>query len=136
IPKGNLLVIALGIVLAASRANLGMAAATILLVSFAAPWLDPASDAVGTWLLGHPSLQNLWTDLYNRPVMPWTSFYNTIVLGSFAIGLMLWYPAYRLSRPIFERVSPKVAAWTQRFRITRFLLGAEMAGAIRSADGM
>ncbi|MCA9086367.1 MAG: TIGR03546 family protein [Planctomycetaceae bacterium] len=134
VPKGNLLAIALGIVLAASRANLGIAAATILVFSFISPWFDPASDYIGTWLLSLPSMQQTWTDLYNTPLMPWTSFNNSIVMGSFILGVLLLYPNYRLSRPVFEKYTQKLSVWSRRYRITRYLLGAELVGLVNSND--
>lgn len=127
VPKGNLIAIALGVILAASRANLGVAAATILGCSFLSTYLDPVSDQVGGWLLAHPDLQGVWTQLYNQPVMPWTDFNNTIVLGSFVIGLVTLYPAYRLSRPVFEKYTEKVSLWAKKFWLTRVLLGMELA---------
>ena len=127
VPKGNLIAVVLGIVLAASRANLGVAAATILTFSFVSPYLDPFSDRIGGWLLAHPDLQNLWTQLYNQPGVPWTDFNNSVVLGSFAIGMAALYPTYRLSRPLFEMYSEKVSAWAKKFWLTRVLLGMELA---------
>ncbi len=127
VPKGNLIAITLGIVLAASRANLGVAAATILGFSFLSGYVDPFSDQVCWWLLSHPSLTEMWANLYNRPVMPWTDFNNSIVLGSLVIGLLLLYPMYRLSKPVFARYTVKVAAWAKRYWLTRVLLGAEFA---------
>ena len=127
VPKGNLTAIVLGVVLAASRANLGVAAATIIAFSFASPWFDPVSHQIGTYLLGHPFLLSTWTKLYNTPVMPWTAFNNSVVLGSFVIGLILVYPLYRLSRPVFKMYSEKVGAWARRYWLTRVLLGVEWA---------
>jgi uncharacterized protein (TIGR03546 family) len=127
VPKGNLIALSLGIVLAASRANLGVAAATIISCSFLSPYLDPFSDQVGGWLLAHPTLQTTWTNLYNQPVMPWTDFNNTIVLGSFVIGLVALYPLYRLSRPVFARYTEKVSVWAKKYWLTRVLLGMELA---------
>ncbi|MEQ9409360.1 MAG: TIGR03546 family protein [Fuerstiella sp.] len=127
VPKGNLLAVVLGIILAASRANLGIAAATILIFSFLSPCVDPLSDVIGGWLLSQPRLQSLWTDLYNTPFMPWTAFYNTIVLGSFVLGLALLYPTYRLSRPVFARYTIKLSRWAKRLWLTRVLLGVEWA---------
>ena len=127
VPKGNLTAIVLGIILAASRANLGIAAATIVAFSFASPWLDPASHQLGAYLLSHPSLLSMWTKLYNTPVMPWTAFNNSIVLGSFVIGMVLLYPAYRLSRPLFKRYTEKIGAWARKYWLTRILLGVEWA---------
>lgn len=127
VPKGNLLALVLGVVLAASRANLGVAAGTILAFSFLSPYFDGVSDAVGGWLLSRPALQHMWTELYNMPLMPWTSFYNSIVLGSFVIGLVLLYPAYRLSIPMFEKYSERLTVWAKKFWLTRVLLGVEWA---------
>lgn len=127
VPKGNLIAITLGIVLAASRANLGVAAATILGCSFLSGYLDPLSDEVGWWLLSHPSLTEMWTNLYNRPVMPWTDFNNSIVMGNLVIGLVLLYPLYRLSKPVFAKYTEKVATYAKRFWIVRVLLGMELA---------
>ena len=134
VPKGNLLAIALGILLAATRANLGIAAATIIACSFLSPSLDPMFDSVGGYLLSHPSLTDTWTDLYNKPLVPWTDFNNSIVLGSFVVGVVLIYPLHRLTRPVFEKYSKQLAGWTRRYRITRYLLGAELVGAMKSAE--
>ncbi|MEO2016703.1 MAG: TIGR03546 family protein [Fuerstiella sp.] len=134
VPKGNLLALVLGIILAASRANLGIAAATILVVSFVSPYFDPVSHQIGTWLLAHPSLTNVWTELYNMPVMPWTAFNNSIVLGSFIVGVAALYPAYRLSKPVFEKYSEKLSVWAKRFWLTRFLMGVEWANGLSKAD--
>ena len=117
----------LGVILAASRANLGVAAGTVLIVSFLSPFLDPVSDAVGGWLLGLPALQSMWTQLYNMPVVPWTSFNNSVVLGSFVLGLILLYPMYKASKPLFKKYSERLSKWARKFRLTRALLGAEWA---------
>lgn len=134
VPKGNLVALVLGILLAASRANLGIAAATILVVSFISPFFDPLSHQIGTWLLAHPSLTGVWTELYNTPVMPWTAFNNSIVLGSLIVGVTALYPAYRLSRPVFEKYSAKLTVWAQRFWLTRLLMGVEWANGLSDAE--
>jgi uncharacterized protein (TIGR03546 family) len=113
VPKGNLLAIVLGLLLAASRVNLGIAAAAIVCCSFASPWLDPVSHVIGSWLLKQPGLYSVWTWLYNQPVVPWTAFNNSVVLGSFVTGLFLLYPAHRLSRPVFEMYSEAAGQWVR-----------------------
>ena len=127
VPKGNLLAIALGMMLAATRVNLGIAGAAIVATTFASLLLDPVSDRIGVWLLSMPQLQNFWTQLYNTPAMPWTSFNNSVVLGSFVLGLILVYPIHRATRPLFERYTEPVAVWARKFWLTRAMLGAEWA---------
>lgn len=127
VPKGNLTAIALGVIMASTRANLGIATATILLTSLASLWLDPLFDGVGAFLLSHPALQGVWTQLYNLPVMPWTGFNNSIVLGSFLIGLILVYPSYHYSKPWLKKYSEVVGKWARRYWLTRLLMGVEWA---------
>ncbi|HXG43754.1 MAG TPA: TIGR03546 family protein [Gemmatimonadales bacterium] len=60
--------------------------------------LDPLFDRIGAALLRNPALTGLWTDWYNTPVVPWTSFNNTVVLGSFAAWLVLVAPLFLWAR--------------------------------------
>ncbi len=56
--------------------------------------LDPLFDRVGAALLQSRALAGLWTDWYNTPLIPWTSFNNTVVLGSFVAWLVLAAPIF------------------------------------------
>jgi len=134
VPKGNLLAIVLGMLLAGSRVNLGIAAAAIVCCSLASPLLDPVFHLIGSRLLALPQLTSFWTWLYNQPLAPWTGFYNSVVLGSFVGGLMLIYPAHRLSRPVFEKYSEVAGAWVRRFWLTRALMGAEWATRVGAVE--
>ena len=55
--------------------------------------LDPVFDRIGAGLLGAPSLRPLWTSWYNTPLVPYTNFNNTVVLGSVVAWLVLAHPA-------------------------------------------
>jgi len=127
VPKGNLLAISLGVLLATTRANLAVAGAAAVCVMFASPLVDPLSDGIGYWILSQPSLQDFWTQLYNTPFMPWTDFNNTIVMGGFVLGLVLLIPVSRTSEPLFRRLTPAIAMYARRFWLLRVLLGAEWA---------
>ena len=66
--------------------------------------LDPVFDRVGReLLLDTPSLTPLWTSLYNAPVWPYTSFNNSVVLGSVVGWLVLAIPIYFVSKLAVER---------------------------------
>ena len=123
VPKGNLTALFLINVLCVLRVNLltGMLAA--LLFSFVGIATDPLSHRIGLSLLTAESLQPVWTYLYDVPLVPWTNFNNTIVLGSFVLGLTLSYPAYRLSESLFARCTPRL----RKLKAIQWLFGADSA---------
>jgi len=59
--------------------------------------LDPLYDRIGSALLAAPGLQGLWTKLYNMPVVPYTNFNNSIVLGSIVFWLLAFVPILLLA---------------------------------------
>ena len=79
--------------------------------------LDPAFDAIGHALLTAPGLVPLWTAWYNTPVLPYTNFNNTVVLGSLVGWLVLAVPIYFLARVGVVRYR---ATWGERVRRSRF----------------
>src|SRR5919205_1213881 len=56
--------------------------------------LDPVFDRIGAGLLEAPSLRPLWTSWYNTPLVPYTNFNNTVVLGSVVGWLVLMVPIF------------------------------------------
>lgn len=83
----NLVIVALVCVL---NVSFGGAMLGWLLFVPAGFLLDPAFDRVGTkLLLDTPALTPLWKTWYNTPAVPFTSFNNTIVLGSLVGWLAL-----------------------------------------------
>ena len=134
VPKGNLLAIALGIMLAATRVNLAIAACAVVICTLASGSLDSVFDQIGGYVLSQPALQNLWTAIYNTPFMLWTDFNNSIVMGSFLTGLVMIWPVHRLSRPVFEKYSSQLALHARRWWIARVLLGAEWANRVSTLE--
>ena len=134
VPKGNLLAIVLGTLLASTRVNLAIATLAIVLCSFAALVCDSLFDQVGGYILAQPALQGMWTEMANMPFMPWTNFNNTIVMGSFATGLVLLWPVYRLSHPLFEKYAEKIAQRARQWRWAKLVLGAEWANRIAAIN--
>lgn len=134
VPKGNLLAIVLGTLLASTRVNLAIATLAIVLCTFAATVCDSLFDQIGGFILAQPSLQSLWTEMANMPFMPWTNFNNTIVMGSFATGLVLLWPVHLLSRPLFEKYAEKIAQRARQWRWAKLILGAEWANRIAAIN--
>jgi uncharacterized protein (TIGR03546 family) len=59
---------------------------------------DPVFDRIGASLLQAPSLRPMWTGLYNTPLVPYTNFNNTVVLGSVVGWLVLVLPIFFAAR--------------------------------------
>ncbi|MDA0589313.1 MAG: TIGR03546 family protein [Planctomycetota bacterium] len=126
VPKGNLLAVALMVTLGVVRVNLGVGMLTAIVVSMLAGLFDGATHEVGKFLLLHDSLKPFWTDLYNLPLGPWTSFNNTIVLGSFALGVGLFLPVFLASKPVFAKYTPDISEKLQKSKLYHLLLGGEV----------
>ena len=128
VPKGNLLAMGLMVLLCSLRVNLSIGLMAAFVFSWADMILDPLTHAIGSSLLKNNSLRPLWTQMYDTAVLPWTDFNNTVVLGSFVLGVGLFAPVYLASRPLFALFVPRLTAWVQRFRVITLLWGGEMTG--------
>jgi uncharacterized protein (TIGR03546 family) len=133
VPKGNLIAIVLMTILGTARVNLAAGALAAFLVSWIAIFVDPLSHRLGSWLLSHESLVPLWTWMYNQPLLPWTRFYNTVVLGSLCIGLVLIVPSYYASRPLFAKYAPPLAERCKKWWLARVLWGTDIGGRLGTA---
>jgi uncharacterized protein (TIGR03546 family) len=75
--------------------NLSAALLSATLFALIAYLLDPLVHALGYFfLVDLPALHGLWTSIYNAPIAPLTRFNNTVVLGSFLCGVVLFLPVY------------------------------------------
>ncbi len=75
--------------------HLGATALSFLFFSLASLLIDPLAHLFGYFLLVKAEpLVSLWTTLYNMPLIPFTRFYNTIVLGSLLISLIIFVPLF------------------------------------------
>jgi len=89
--------------------------------------LDPAFDWIGrTLLLETPALRPLWTALYNAPVVPFTSFNNTIVLGSLVFATVVWLPLFFASRWGVARYRATVAERVKRSALYRTVVASKL----------
>ncbi|MCB0347362.1 MAG: DUF2062 domain-containing protein, partial [Bdellovibrionales bacterium] len=58
---------------------------------------------VGEMVLTAPSLQDLFTKLYNMPIVPFTRFNNTVVMGSGVVAFALSPFVYFLAKIMVSR---------------------------------
>ncbi|MBD66093.1 MAG: TIGR03546 family protein [Halobacteriovoraceae bacterium] len=80
------------------RVQAGAAFASAFFFALVAFILDPVFDIFGAWILDLDSLQGLFTTMYNMPIIPFTKFYNTIVMGAGVVSLLLFPLAYILGK--------------------------------------
>ncbi len=102
LPKDSLLVWAIGVILMITTANLLCAMVSGFLFSWVGFLLDPFTHKLGGLMLTAEGLEPTWTWLYEVPLMPWTRFNNTVVMGSLILGLVLAVPVYLLSFRFFQ----------------------------------
>lgn len=119
LPKGNLIAGVLTVALLVVRVNLTAAMAGASLFSLIGMLLDPLTGRIGAALLGWGPLQSTWTCLYGLPLVPWTRFNNTVVLGSLVLGLALAGPVFWGAWTAIERYRPWLLKKIEDFRIAR-----------------
>lgn len=87
--------------------------------------LDPAFHAVGMELLRAPSLRPLWTSWTNTPLIPYTNFNNTVVLGSFVGWMVLAVPIFFAARYGVARYRATVGERVRRSRLYKAVTASQ-----------
>ena len=123
IPKDSLFAYLFCLFVFATSVNLLAASLSTLFFSWLGSFLDPISHQIGLFVLSLESLESTWIWLYQQPIIPWTRFNNTVVLGSLVVGLILLFPVYLSAKIIYLKCAPGVSRWFIRFWIYRQLLG-------------
>lgn len=110
LPQANLLAAGLWMLAVLFNIHLGLAMLSAMAFGLLGALTDPFVERVGFYLLtGIPALKPLWTTLYNTPVIPFTAFNHTLVMGNFAAGILLVVP-------LFVGFRMFVVAYRQRLR--------------------
>lgn len=92
------------------RIQFGAALVGAFIFSFVAFAMDPLFHSVGVALLEKESLVGLWTALYNMPLVPYTRFNNTIVLGAGVVAICLTPVVYGLSYLLIKKYRATVVS--------------------------
>src|SRR4051812_795596 len=83
IPKGNLILVAIAVAIWIFKVNKGMAGAALVIFAIFGHLTDPLTEKLGFLFLSKFTfLKGLWTLLYNLPIVPFTAFNNTLVMGN------------------------------------------------------
>lgn len=99
------------------RIQIGAATLSAFFFKFIAWILDPAFHFAGSAVLEMEALNGLFTTMYNMPIVPLTRFYNSIVMGSGLVALILAIPTYFLSKKLILKYRATIVA---RYQQTKF----------------
>src|SRR6185369_218551 len=88
--------------------------------------LDPVFDRAGAALLTATSLRPLWTSLYNTPLIPYTNFNNTVVLGSLVSWLVLAVPIFFAARYGVARYRATIGERVQQSRLYKAVTASQV----------
>lgn len=124
LPKDSLLPYVIGTLALLTNANLLTLIVSGLFFSWIGPAADPLTHRIGGWLLTFDSLESTWVWLYQVPLMPWTRFENTVVMGSLILGVLSSFPVYSLSKQFFKAYGDTFFSFIFRNRISRWLVGS------------
>lgn len=99
------------------RIQMGAAFIAAFFFAFAGWLLDPVFHAAGIYILEMPALADLFTTMYNVPLLPLTRFNNTIVMGSGVVALALSPVVFFVSRALVLKYRVTVV---ERIKQTKF----------------
>ncbi len=74
---------------------------------------DPLFHDLGLLILQNGALEGLWTTLYNNPVFNLSHFNNTILMGSLAVSLVLFFPVLKLVSTLLVKYRENIAVKIQ-----------------------
>jgi len=130
-PIGNLhnaVVFLLALLLNVSLAGFSLGWAVFVPAGFA---LDPLFDAIGRALLSSHALTPLWTRLTNLPVVPYSNFNNSVVLGSFVCWLIAFVPILLLARWLVATYRARVYERLKQWRVFQVIGASKLYQAYR-----
>jgi len=105
------------ICLFAFRIQMGAAFIFAFFFAFIAYLLDPVCHMIGSAVLETESLVPYFTTLYHMPIVPFTRFNNSIVMGSGILAIALSPVMFVISKILISKYREKVVA---RFQNSKF----------------
>ncbi len=96
--------------------NITAAIFSALLFRAIAYFAAPLFHTLGYWLLVEAkALRDVWEFLYNTPLVPYTRFNNTVLMGSLVISTVIFYPVFTGVKLLLlnyrKRYAHRVRAW-------------------------
>jgi uncharacterized protein (TIGR03546 family) len=119
----NLFVLLLVFIL---RVNLAAFFLGLVLFTGIAYLLDPLFHLLGFAVLTVPSLESLWTSLYQSVWWRLEHFNNSIVMGSLVFSVGAFVPALLLSNLLIRRYRQHILSWIQKTKIMQMFKASKL----------
>jgi uncharacterized protein (TIGR03546 family) len=126
LPKGNLLAMLFATLLFGTRTNRAAGLLGIGLFSYAGWALDGFAHRLGSLVITSQAVGPAIAVVYEQPLGPFWGIHNTVVVGQLLVGFYLFYPTYRSAYALARYVRPRVHVYLMKYRIVRWLKGAEV----------
>lgn len=128
-----IILILLGFVININLVMMFVALGVFKVVGF---FIDPIADVIGRALLVESAaLHPVWTALYNAPIVPYTKFNNTVVLGSLVLGLALLVPLYFAGGAFVVGYRTRYREKINKLRIVQVAKASKVYGFYRTYRG-
>ena len=98
IPKDSLFPYAIGVIAILSTANLLCFGIGVVVAHVVSPAMDHLTHLIGSWFLTFSPLEPLWSTLSDFPLVAWTRFNNSVVMGTLILGILFAVPVYTMTR--------------------------------------
>ena len=115
-PAFSLQTVLVFILLFLFRIQIGAAFLSAFFFKFGAYLLDPLFDVIGKWALQLDGAKDVYTTLFNMPIVPYTRFNNSIVMGSAILSVLLVPFVFVISQIMIVKYRKTVV---ERFRDTK-----------------
>ena len=79
--------------------------------------LDPLFDMIGGRVLEISALREIFTYMYNMPLVPFTKFYNSVVMGAGVMSVILFPFVFIFAKKVIYKYRNEILA---RFKETKF----------------
>lgn len=112
------------------RTNLSIFLMSFSLMSLIAYLADPVIVSIGQKVLTEPSLQALFTDMYNNGLWQFINFNNTAAMGSLLIAVVLAVPCYFLSQYLIRKYRVTVVERWKQSAVFKYMKNSKMIGKI------
>lgn len=132
-PKNNALWYILAVCFIFMRIQKGAFVIFTLLFSLLAPVLDPLFDNIGFFALTLDFLQPVFTFLAKVPLVSFTRYNNTIVMGSLLSGIILYIPVYFLGRLFVQLWRSHLVPFVRKLKLVKVVSKLSIVSKIKEA---